>query len=450
MSRARRCAARRSGPHHHRLLHRLHDSLAGRPSHQHYGLPLECSPHALHRTRLRRRSDGLGTRCRFPQSPSRRKCAHHRRRTSISHLSAQGYFPSQSHFFDSLWRRRGRRARQRQKHARSQDFGLRNLHLPGFPRRHGLRPPRFGISHPARQRRPGNDRRKNSRPHRRLSRAPWQNTARHQGLDTASRRRAPARQYRDCSRPDEVPDPAILGRPRKRRQPFQRHHPLHPPGMAGEAPLEPRRVRARGRLRARVQRGIFAPPMDLSLIAFLLLLAAVAALRLVELGISRRHQQQLVARGAAKVDEPRFRWMVLLHTAVLIGAALEVILLKRTFLPLLAAIMFAVFLAANGVRWWVIRTLGDHWNVQVMDSTRLGVVTSGPFRFVRHPNYAAVFAEMLSLPLIHTAWITSLAGSLAHIGVLSQRLSTEERVLFANPDYRAAMAGKPRFLPGLF
>jgi methyltransferase len=190
--------------------------------------------------------------------------------------------------------------------------------------------------------------------------------------------------------------------------------------------------------------------MDVSVIAFLVLLAAVAALRLLELRISRRHQQQLVARGAAKIDEPRFRWMVLLHTAVLIGAALEVILLKRPFLPLLAAVMFAIFLAANAVRWWVIRTLGDHWNVQVMDSTRLGVVTSGPFRFVRHPNYAAVFAEMLALPLIHTAWIIALAGSLAHLAVLTQRLSTEERVLFANPDYRAAMAGKPRFLPGLF
>jgi methyltransferase len=190
--------------------------------------------------------------------------------------------------------------------------------------------------------------------------------------------------------------------------------------------------------------------MDLSLIAFLLLLATVAALRLLELRISRRHQQHLVARGAAKVDEPRFRWMVLLHTAVLIGAALEVIFLKRPFIPLLAAVMFAVFLAANAVRWWVIRTLGDHWNVQVMDSTRLGVVASGPFRFVRHPNYAAVFAEMLSLPLIHTAWITAVAGSLAHVAVLGQRLSTEERVLFANPEYRNVMGGKPRFLPGLF
>jgi methyltransferase len=190
--------------------------------------------------------------------------------------------------------------------------------------------------------------------------------------------------------------------------------------------------------------------MDLSVIAFLGLLLAVALLRLVELRISKRHQAEMVARGAAKVDEPRFRWMVLLHTAVLIGAALEVVLLKRPFIPWLAASMFVIFLATNAVRWWVIRTLGEHWNVQVMDSTRLGVVTSGPFRYVRHPNYAAVFAEMLALPLIHTAWITATVGTIAHIGVLSQRLSTEERVLFANPDYRAAMTGKPRFLPGLF
>jgi len=61
--------------------------------------------------------------------------------------------------------------------------------------------------------------------------------------------------------------------------------------------------------------------MDLSVIAFLALLLAVALLRFVELRISRRHQQEMIARGAAKVDEPKFRWMVLLHTAVLAGAA---------------------------------------------------------------------------------------------------------------------------------
>lgn len=190
--------------------------------------------------------------------------------------------------------------------------------------------------------------------------------------------------------------------------------------------------------------------MDLSVIAFLILLAAVAGQRLFELRVSRRHQQQLVSRGAARVNDPKFRWMVVLHTAVLIGAAVEVVVLKRPFIPALAATMFAIFLAANAVRWWVISTLGAHWNVQVVDSTRLGIISSGPFRFVRHPNYAAVFTEMIALPLIHTAWITALTGALLHIAVLGQRLSTEERVLFANPDYRAAMAHKPRFLPGLF
>lgn len=190
--------------------------------------------------------------------------------------------------------------------------------------------------------------------------------------------------------------------------------------------------------------------MDISAIAFLALLLAVALLRLVELRISKRHQRDMAGRGATKVNEPRFRWMVALHTAVLLGSAVEVVFLHRPFIPVLAAVMFVIFLAANAVRWWVIRTLGEHWNVQVVDSTRLGVVTSGPFRFVRHPNYAAVFAEMIALPLIHTAWITALLGAVAHIVVLSQRLSTEEQVLFANADYRAAMSGKPRFLPGLF
>ena len=190
--------------------------------------------------------------------------------------------------------------------------------------------------------------------------------------------------------------------------------------------------------------------MDLSVICFLALLLAVALLRMLELRISKRHQREMIARGVEKIHEPKFRWMVLLHTAVLLGAACEVVFLRRPFIPRLAAPMFAIFLAANAVRWWVIRSLGELWNVQVMDSTRLGVVTSGPFRYVRHPNYAAVFAEMLALPLIHTAWITAAAGAIAHAGVLSRRLSTEERVLFANPDYRAAMTGKPRFLPGLF
>jgi methyltransferase len=187
----------------------------------------------------------------------------------------------------------------------------------------------------------------------------------------------------------------------------------------------------------------------MSAVLYTLLLAAVGLGRLVEMGVSRRRQRALVARGAVWVAEPHFRWMVLLHGGVLAGAALEVWLLARPFIPALAIPMLLLFALSNILRWWVIRTLAGHWNVQVVDSVALGVVASGPYRWVRHPNYLAVFAELLALPLIYSAWLTALLGSLAHIWVLRQRIAVEEAVLLADPAYRATMGQKPRFIPRL-
>jgi methyltransferase len=190
--------------------------------------------------------------------------------------------------------------------------------------------------------------------------------------------------------------------------------------------------------------------MGLTVYLYLALLAAVGVLRLVELRISRQHQKRMLAQGALRVREPHFKWMVVVHTGILIGAAIEVVALRRPFLPLLAAPMFALFLASNLMRVWVVRTLGDLWSVQVMDSTRIGVVTAGPFRFVRHPNYTGVILEMISLPLIHTAWITAIVTAPVYSFALTMRIRGEESVLMANPEYRATMGHKPRFLPGLF
>jgi methyltransferase len=189
--------------------------------------------------------------------------------------------------------------------------------------------------------------------------------------------------------------------------------------------------------------------MELTRITFLALLALVAVLRVVELRISRRNQRRLAARGAVRAHDPSFRWMVALHAAVLAGAAVEVVMLRRPFLPVLAAVAGALFLGANALRWWVIATLGGQWNVEVMDARGAAVVTGGPYRWIRHPNYVAVFVEMFALPLIHTAWLTAALGSAAHLLVLRSRVRAEDAVLLANPDYRAQMGSKPRFLPRL-
>jgi len=182
--------------------------------------------------------------------------------------------------------------------------------------------------------------------------------------------------------------------------------------------------------------------------AYLAVVAAVALLRFAELVISMRHRRALAAAGATAVHEPHFKWMAVLHAAILGGAALEVVALHRPFLPALAVPAMALLVAATWTRWWVIQTLGQHWNVGVMDSTRQGVVDVGPYRWVRHPNYTAVFVELLALPLVHTAWMTAVLGGVAHVFVLRARVAAEDRVLLANADYQARMGAKPRFFPG--
>jgi methyltransferase len=184
--------------------------------------------------------------------------------------------------------------------------------------------------------------------------------------------------------------------------------------------------------------------------AFLALLALVGIERLVELRISRRNQQNLEKQGIRKVAEPHFRWLVVLHGGMLACAAAEVLLLHRPLIAWLAITMAALFVLSNALRWWVIRTLAGHWNVEIMASSRIGVVTSGPYRWVRHPNYVGVVMEVFALPMIHTAWITALAGTLAYLEILRRRIQFEEGVLMDDPAYRSTMGAKPRFLPKLF
>jgi methyltransferase len=187
--------------------------------------------------------------------------------------------------------------------------------------------------------------------------------------------------------------------------------------------------------------------MGVSVSAYLVLLAAVGAERIVELSISARHERRLAALGMARVPERSFPWMAALHAFVLAAAALEVVLLRRPFVPLVAAISGPAFVAAEAARWSVIRTLGDRWSVRVVAPASLGIASTGLYRFVRHPNYTAVFVLMAALPLLHTAWMTALVSAPLHALVLRRRVAVEEEALLADPRYRSAMGAKPRFLP---
>lgn len=182
---------------------------------------------------------------------------------------------------------------------------------------------------------------------------------------------------------------------------------------------------------------------------YLGLLALIAVERLVELAISRRNAARALARSGIEYGRAHFRWMTVLHTAFLIACAAEVVLLSRPFLPLLGWPLLATVVAAQGLRYWAIASLGDRWNVRVIVVPAEPAMVTGPYRYLRHPNYVAVILEGIALPLVHGAWITAAAFSALNLILLAVRIRCEEQALVRHCDYEPRMGSRPRFVPHL-
>ncbi len=157
----------------------------------------------------------------------------------------------------------------------------------------------------------------------------------------------------------------------------------------------------------------------------------------------------MARRGGAVVREPWYGAMVAVHAGTLVAAPLEAALRPSAVPGGVRAVALAGLAAATALRIWTLRTLGDSWSTRVtrFDGGGRRVVTRGPYRFIRHPNYLAVIIELAAFPLAGGAWITALAASALNALVLSHRIPLEERELARDPAWRDAMLARPRFLP---
>ncbi len=159
------------------------------------------------------------------------------------------------------------------------------------------------------------------------------------------------------------------------------------------------------------------------------LIAVVAAERVAELVVSQRNLARSRARGGMEFGAGHYPAMVVLHTGLLAGCLAEVALLDRPFIPALGWPMFAIVVAAQALRWWCITTLGDQWNTRVVVVPGAPRITGGPYRLLSHPNYVAVAAEGIALPLVHTAWITALVFTVLNAVLMVSRIGTENAAL---------------------
>jgi methyltransferase len=162
---------------------------------------------------------------------------------------------------------------------------------------------------------------------------------------------------------------------------------------------------------------------------YLGVVAVVALERVAELVVSRRNLAWSLARGGVEVGFGHFPVMVVLHTGFLVACALEVVVLDRVFVPWIGVSMGIVAVLAQGLRWWCITTLGPQWNTRVVVVPGLPRVTGGPYRWLSHPNYVAVVAEGVALPMIHGAVGTAVLFSALNGILLWWRIRVEESAL---------------------
>jgi methyltransferase len=175
------------------------------------------------------------------------------------------------------------------------------------------------------------------------------------------------------------------------------------------------------------------------------IVAAVALQRLSEVAIDRRNRRALAARGGVLVEHDATAALVAFHLCWFAGLVAERTLLGARMPSLGACLALGAALAlVVAARAWVFATLGRRWTMRVVVVPGETPVRRGPYRFVAHPNYLVVCAEVLLVALLVGAVWTAVLGSVANAVVLSLRVQREEaawRALGREPLDRAPPSG---------
>ncbi|MEQ9488287.1 MAG: isoprenylcysteine carboxylmethyltransferase family protein [Alphaproteobacteria bacterium] len=156
---------------------------------------------------------------------------------------------------------------------------------------------------------------------------------------------------------------------------------------------------------------------------------AVAVQRLGELVLASRNTKALKEQGAVEVGAAHYPLFVILHSSWL--AALVWYALKD---PELIWLPFAVFLAMQAARVWVIASLGRFWTTRIITVPSAPLVRKGPYRFLKHPNYIVAWVEIVTLPMAFGWWEAVVVFGVLKAALLAYRIKIEDVALSARAD----------------
>ena len=167
------------------------------------------------------------------------------------------------------------------------------------------------------------------------------------------------------------------------------------------------------------------------MIMMMIALATLAAVGLAMIGESRRSRRlarALLARGASDPPGDVYRQMQVAYPACFLAMALEggVTGVAPSVTLLIGAVMLV---AAKGLKYWAIVTLGDRWTFRVLVPPGASRVHGGPYRWMAHPNYVAVVGELGGMALMMSAWFTGPVAIAGFGALIWRRIGVERKAL---------------------
>ncbi|WP_338470903.1 isoprenylcysteine carboxylmethyltransferase family protein [Niallia sp. XMNu-256] len=161
---------------------------------------------------------------------------------------------------------------------------------------------------------------------------------------------------------------------------------------------------------------------------FYLFFTLIVLQRIGELIIAKRNEEWMKARGAQEFGQEHYPFIVFIHTLFFIVFFLEVMIGNNEINPLWPIIL-SIFFITQCVRVWALTSLGRYWNTKIIVKPGVELVSKGPYRFLKHPNYLVVTIEFIVIPLLFQAYFTAFFFSVLNVIILRIRIAAEERAL---------------------
>ena len=158
------------------------------------------------------------------------------------------------------------------------------------------------------------------------------------------------------------------------------------------------------------------------------ILGIVTLQRLGELIIANFNTWRLIRRGAREVGRAHYPLFIILHTSWLITIAVTTPIDRQPNWPIVGILVFLQVMRA-----WAVQTLGPYWTTRVITIDDAPLIRRGPYRYMRHPNYWIVVAEIALLPLVFGDWAIAIIWSVLNALLIRHRIGVESAALSGRP-----------------